>query len=327
MSKFNFPLVLATWIVSSLVCSYSIAQERQVIVVVGAPGLSEYGKQFEEWANQWESTIETSQDSSLSLVKIGLDPVGETTDLEQLKSAIEATDQATDELWIVLIGHGTDDRKNSKFNLRGQDVTAQQINQWITPLPCRTILINCSSASGGFINKLKGNNRIVITATKSPAQHNFARFGQYLSEAISDPALDLDKDQQTSLLEAFVAASSRVQEFYVQETRLATELAVIDDNGDGLGTPADWFEGTRVVRKSKSGEPDGFTANQIFLVRRGAEAKLSSELRKQRDELEVKLEAIRVQKKSFDEDGYYRAIEPILLELAKIYDSVEKSDE
>ncbi len=313
-------------IFAALSVAFSIdvdAQERKVIIVVGAAGMAEYGEQFETWANNWESAIEAGKDSRLSLAKIGLNPAGETSDWSQLKAAIESTKKEIDEVWVVLIGHGTDDRTNSKFNLRGQDVTATQLNDWLAPLPCRTILINCASASGGFVNKLKGPNRIVMTATKSPAQYNFARFGQYLSESIADPALDLDKDQQTSLLEAFVAASSRAQEFYIEETRLATELAMIDDNGDGMGTPATWFEGTRVVRKSKTGNPDGFAANQVFLIRRGAEAKLSSEQRKQRDVLEAELEAIRVRRQFFDEDDYLLAIEPVLLKLAKIYESVE----
>ena len=178
-------------------------------------------------------------------------------------------------------------------------------------------------SSGAFITKLKSPNRIVITATRSAAQYNFARFGRYLSEAVADPSIDLDKDQQTSLLEAFVAASARTQEFYIQETRLATELAMIEDNGDGLGTPATWFEGTRVVKRSKKGEPDGFRANQIFLIRGGEEAKLSGDLRKKRDLLEAKLEAIRAKKNSYAEEAYYAAIEPILLDLAEVYGSVE----
>lgn len=302
------------------------AQQRKIIVAVGAPGTSEYGAQFDQWADNWATAIEQSQsdDANLKLVRVGSKSELTGTDLEQLKLAIESTDETADELWVVLIGHGTDDRKNSKFNLNGIDVTATQLNEWLKPLKCRTILINCTSSSGAFINKLKAPNRIVVTATRSAAQYNFARFGRFLSEAIADPSIDLDKDQQTSLLEAFVAASARTQEFYVQETRLATELAMIDDNGDGLGTPSTWFEGTRVVKKSKKGKPDGFRANQVFLVRGGAEAKLAGELRKKRDLLEAKLEMIRSKKSSYTEEAYYSAIEPILLGLAGVYETAEQ---
>jgi len=98
---------------------------------------------------------------------------------------------------------------------------------------------------------------------------------------------------------------------------------MIDDNSDGLGTPADWFEGIRVVRESTTGKPDGFNANQIFLIRRGAEAQLTAEVRERRNELEAELEKLHSLKDSMDEEAYYRSLEPILLELAKIYASVK----
>lgn len=298
------------------------AQEQKIILVVGADGSPEYGKQFQTWADNWQASVESGVESQPLLVRIG-STESDKTDAELLKKELESTPENVNELWVVLIGHGTDDRKLSKFNLRGPDVSADQLNQWLDPLACRVVVINCSSASGRFINKLVKPNRIVITATKSGAQHNFARFGGYLSMSIDDPAFDLDKDQQTSLLEAFIAASSQAQEFYIQDTRLATELAMIDDNGDGLGTPADWFQGTRVVRQAKKGEPDGFAANQVFLIRRGSEAKLSAEQRKQRDSLEQKLELLRSQKSTMTEDAYYQSIEPVLLDLSRLYQKLK----
>ena len=78
---------------------------------------------------------------------------------------------------------------------------------------------------------------MVVTATRSGSELNFARFGQYLADAIGDPQADLDKDGQVSLLEAFLMASGRVAEFYRTRIELATEHALIDDNGDRLGTP------------------------------------------------------------------------------------------
>ena len=300
--------------------------QQKLILAVGAEGSEEYGKQFEVWAANWKAAIETVDKNKPELTAIGLQG-NSSSDFDLLKAAIGSTNESTQELWIVLIGHGTDDRESAKFNLRGPDVSAAQLNEWLAPLSCRVIVINCTSASGSFINRLQGQNRIVVTATKSGAQQNFARFGGYLSQAIADPTFDLDKDQQTSLLEAFLAASSQSQEFYVQETRLATELAMVDDNGDGLGTPADWFQGTRVIRKSKKGEPDGLSANQVFLVRGGEEAKLSETQRVERDGLERELEKLRSAKSTMTEETYFQSLEPVLLKLAKLYHSVSDSGE
>ena len=298
------------------------APVREIVLVVGAPGAPEYKQTFSSWANRWKQVVE-SETSDTKLTTIGMGQDNGESDAKVLKQVIDAVKPSVRELWVVLIGHGTDNRSTSKFNLRGPDVSASQLDQWLKRIECRTIVINCSSSSGAFLAKLKSENRILITATKNGAQRNFARFGGYLAEAIADPGLDLDKDQQTSLLEAFVAASNRTQEFYEQETRLATELAALDDNSDGLGTPADWFQGTRVVRESKKGEPDGLAANQIFLVRRGAESKLSEKQRQSRNELEFQLETLRSRKSTMEEDAYYQKLEAILLQLARIYEAVD----
>ncbi len=303
-------------------------QEQKVIVVVGAGGSDDYQQQFETWATNWKSAITSAGASGPDFVCIGSEdnPTGQ-NDLQRLEQELASLGDATSELWVVLIGHGTDDGKVSKFNLRGPDLSAEQLHQWLIDMKARTIVVNCASSSGGFVGKLKHPNRVVITATKSSAQRNFARFGEYLSTAIDDPAYDLDKDLQTSLLEAVVAASSQTQEFYLQETRLATELAMIDDNGDGKGTPSDWFQGTRAVKKSKANEPDGFVSNQVFLIRRGTEAKLTIEQRETREKLERELELLRQKKDALGEATYYQSIEPVLLKLAKLYQSVESSDD
>src|SRR4029450_8981839 len=119
-------------------------------------------------------------------------------------------------------------------------------------------------------------------------ENNFARFGGFLAASLNEPAADLDQDGQTSLLEAFLRASHLTREFYATEGRLATEHALIDDNGDGLGTPADWFRGVRAVKTAaNSAGVDGLRAHQIHLVRSEQERNLSPAVRAKRDELEV----------------------------------------
>ena len=179
----------------------------------------------------------------------------------------------------------------------------------------------CASASAPFINRLAGENRVVITATKSGDEQNFARFGQYISAAIADPAADLDKDGQVSLLEAYLTACRQVEEFYEQEARLATEHALLDDNGDGLGTPAAWFRGLRATQRAKDGAAlDGTRAHQFHLVASDRERKLPPEVRKRRDELELKIAALRDEKQKLDEEEYYERLEKLMVELAQVYD-------
>ncbi len=168
------------------------------------------------------------------------------------------------------------------------------------------MVLNCASASGPFINRLSGNNRVVVTATKSGYEMNFARFGQYLAEAIADPRADLDKDGQVSLLEAFLTASSRVDEYYRTHSQLATEHALLDDNGDRLGTPANWFRGVRATQRAKDGaQLDGIRAHQLHLIPSNRERGIPVEMRQRRNQLELSIAALRDQKDKLGEDEYY----------------------
>jgi hypothetical protein len=228
---------------------------------------------------------------------------------------------------VVLIGHGTFDGREAKFNLRGPDVSAVELAGWLDGVARPTVVINCASSSGPFINALSKPDRVIVTATRSGDEQNFARFGSHLAEAIADPTADLDKDDQISLLEAFLMASARVAEFYTTEARLATEHALLDDNGDELGTPADWFRGVRASKRAAEGaEPDGLRAHQLHLIPSDRERGMPAEIRARRDELEVELAQLRDRKEELSEDAYFGQLEPLLVELAFLYRSLEPQD-
>ncbi|HUG68482.1 MAG TPA: hypothetical protein VMM76_12085 [Pirellulaceae bacterium] len=304
-----------------LLLGLGIPDRQSVITVIGAPGTEEYGQQFKEWSERWQSAATSA---NADFVSIGTTESVGLSDREQLQQQLaQIESNSTEPLWLVLIGHGTFDGKVAKFNLRGTDVTATELAQWLQRLNRPVAVINCASASGPFINALAGDNRVIVTSTKSGFEQNFARFGDFISRAIVDTGFDLDKDEQTSLLEAFIAASSRVDEFYKQEGRLATEHALLDDNGDGLGTPANWFRGVRATKSAKDGAVDGQLANQICLVRSEQESNLSAELRIQRDALAAKVETLRKQKSDMPEDVYYSELESLLVELSRLYASTE----
>lgn len=300
------------------------ADQQEVIVVVGVPGAEEYGPQFETWASRWS---DAAHQANARHQRVGIE-TAEQPDRDRLQLILkELPATASEPLWIVLIGHGTFDGRVAKFNLNGPDITATDLADWLQPLKRPVIVVNCASASAPFINKLSGNNRVVVSATKSGFQYNFARFGDFMSQAVIDPQADLDKDEQVSILEAFILASSRTQEFYTDEGRLATEHSLIDDNGDGKGTPADWFRGVRTTRTAKEGaSPDGLRANQLCLVRSQREEQMPAEVRAKRDELERSIALLRLAKRKMAEREYYDRLEPLLIELAKLYDQLDPAD-
>ena len=293
----------------------------RVIVVVGAEGTPEFGAQFRNWADRWQTAV---QQAGADCRVIGLTEITpETPDNFELKTELERLTENTSStaatLWLVLIGHGTFDGKTARFNLRGPDLSATELASWLKPLKQPIAVVNCSSASGPFLNTLSAPGRVIITATRAGSETNFARFGDGFSAALNDLASDLDKDEQVSLLEAFLAAAARVREFYADSGRLATEHPLLDDNGDRLGTPADWFEGVVAVKSARNGaRPDGLQANHWTLIRSVAERALPTDVRIHRDELERQLAELRQRKPNLTEDEYLDLIEPVLLELSRI---------
>ncbi|MEX0641162.1 MAG: hypothetical protein WD468_00595 [Pirellulales bacterium] len=295
-----------------------------VVVAVGAPGADEYAPQFQEWSERWRAATEKG---GAQFMLVGDAAESDGTDRDRLQKLL--TDAAGDEespLWLVMIGHGTFDGQAGKFNLRGPDIEAAELAEWLKPLKRPVAVIHCASASAPFINKLAGENRVVISATKSGDEQNFARFGQYISATISDPAADLDKDGQTSLLESYLTACRQVAEFYEQDARLATEHALLDDNGDGLGTPAEWFRGLRATQRAKDGATlDGTRAHQWHLIASDREQHMPAKLRERRDVLELKIATLRADTEQMKEDDYYRVLEPLMIELARLYESADNS--
>jgi hypothetical protein len=324
VSNFGFRISSFIWFVTFFLpvvafASVNLSNDRaSVIIVVGAPGEAEFGSNFVQQASLWQKAC---AQANLRQTTIGLNAPTGTNDFEDLKQALLLEPrEGSDEFYIVLIGHGTFDGKEARFNLRGPDVSAAELAAWLQPIRRPLALIDTSSSSAPFLNKLSGTNRVIISATRSGNEQNFTRFGHYFAEAITNPDADLDKDGQVSLLEAFLIASRRTAEFYKIEGRIATEHALIDDNGDGLGTQADWFRGLRAFKAPKEkAAVDGSLARQFHLLRSDAENRLTAEQRKKRDEIEHAVVKHREKKGKMPDDAYYRDLEKMLLELARLY--------
>ena len=307
-------------LLAGIVLASSPEPRATVIVVVGAEGAPEFGRQFKTWAERWQ---EAARRGAADIAILGLDKPGAKDDRSLLQERLAASaGTSTGPLWLILIGHGTYDGKTPRFNLRGPDVSAAELAQWLKPVDRPLAIINCASGSAPFLNELSGPNRVVITATRSGHETSFSRFGDYLSSAIADPRADLDKDEQVSLLEAYLLAAAGVREFYAGEGRLASEHPLIDDNGDRLGTPPDWFKGTRAVKTAKSGaRPDGVRAGQWHLIPGPRELQLAAQARERRDQLEQELGDLRDRKAQLAEDEYFALLEPLLVELSQLYET------
>ncbi len=296
---------------------HAVAESPTVVVVAGAPGSERFGKLINQWSEQWKSAAKQAE---ATFLQIGASDDKNAKETLRKVLAAEPKD-SPHPLWLVLIGHGTFDRKRAKFNLAGPDLEASEFAHWLKEFKRPLVLINCASSSAPFLTALSGKERIVVTATRSGYEQNFCHLGGYLATTISDPSADLDKDNQVSLLEAWLIANRRTADFYKKEGRLATEHSLLDDNADGKGTQSDWFRGLQVTKKSAEEGllPDGLRAHQVHLIPSEAERKLSPEQRAKRDTLELELARLRAKKANLKEDAYYERLEKLLLEMSRIY--------
>lgn len=223
-----------------------------------------------------------------------------------------------DLLWFVLIGHGSHRDGTSKINLPGPDLSDQDLREALARIPSdrAVVLVNTASASGGFLKTLSGNGRVVVTATKSAGQRNLTVFGAFFAGAFLERRADNDQDGFVSVLEAFVYANEEVKRHYDDSNLLISENALLDDNGDGVGSlDPDSLGG-------ENGNEDGIVAARLVL---GASALSRVEstpenvaLLERKSELQGRLDALRRQKNTLNDDLYFEELQSILVEIAKI---------
>ena len=299
----------------------AVQSKLAILVVVGAAGEEEFGKIFRESAERWRTALPADD----LLLLDGTD-TSKSDDKEHRQQILDWCSRAgtlnengvLEERWLVMIGHGTHDRNSSKFNLKGPDITAEAIAKAMSAVKAKWLVIDGSSSSGPFINALSGENRVIITATKSGSEQNYSRFSEYMSKSISDPSTDLDHDDCVSILEAFLAASNRVAQFYENEGRLASEQALLDDNGDSRGTPAAFYRGARPIKAPANGlKLDGSLASRTIVSNFGKPDLRTVEEGAQSELLFEEIESLRNRKKELSEDEYYEELERLFLEIAK----------
>lgn len=291
-----------------------------LLVVVGLAGDPEHGELFHKWGAELAESaghLGIPQDHVVYLVdqpaegearvtgKATLEEINKTFD----RFAKQAT--ADDALYVVLIGHGSYDGKAPKFNLPGPDISAADFATQFKRLPMRQIVfVNTASASGPFVNELSGPGRTIIAATRSGAENYATLFGGYFVDALSGEEADADKNRRVTMLEAFQFAKAAVQRAYDKEGLLSTEHAVLDDNGDKVGSPDP--STTAADGKVAALMAIGSAADAMPLP---ADPKLRALVLEQRD-LQHRVESLRLLKGNMDPAKYQSELEKLVTDLA-----------
>jgi hypothetical protein len=267
----------------------------QVLVISGLGGEAEYAQRFEDWsANiaQHAATVE----GSAGVTRLA----GAAVSAQSIEAAIRSTAaklKAGDSFVLVLLGHGSFDGNDYRFNIPGPDVTGAQLATWLNRIPASIpqLIVNATSTSGAVAEQWAKPNRIIITATQSGGERNATKFGGFWAEALGNAEADLDKDGIITAQEAYDFANRRVADAFKADASIVTEHA-------------------RIVGKE---------AARFIVARLGGAAQFASDdeliaLRAQQRQFEEQLGALRVQKSELTEDDFYARIEPVLVDMARL---------
>jgi hypothetical protein len=300
---------LSSFLVALFLAAPLFAQDVHLLVVAGVGGDEDHVKQFNTW-----SLAVVDAAKKLGVLDANVTYLGERPDASGGRMAARATKESVtkafsdiagrakpnDEIFVLLIGHGSFDGKIGAFNLPGPDLTANDYATLLGRFTTQKItFVNTASSSGAFLQPLAGPARTIVTATKTGGERNETRFAQYFVEAIAGDASDRDRNGRVSMLEAFDYASAKVKAAYEQGGHILTEHATLDDGSEGK------LAGSLYLAPERS--------------RSAAAQNLDPALRAllaDRDALERQVNELRLKKDSMPADQYEQQLEQLVTELA-----------
>jgi hypothetical protein len=285
------------------------------LTISGLGGEPDYDQRFKMWADDIDKSLKKAGGDSNVITLVA-------PTREQIRARFADLTRQTkpnDALVLTLIGHGSFDGVEYKFNIPGPDISGAELASLLDRVPAgRQLVVNMTSSSGGSISFLQKPNRVVISATKTGTEKNATVFARYWAEALRDPAADADKNESVSALEAFHYAQQKTAEFFDSQKRLATEHAVLEDTGKGEGERAP---------STENGE--GRLAAAFPVVRLGSNAAAAKDPAKRalldkKEELEQAIDKLKYEKAAMPEEQYKKQLTQLLLELARVQEEIDK---
>jgi len=294
------------------------AGRPHIVLIVGASGEPQYADAFHKAALAIADAARTrfavpdsdvvwlAEDTTRAPKRIAARSTRE--NVERALGTLATRVAPGDQVWIVLIGHGSSEGDSPRFNLPGPDLTAADFARLLAPFAKQSVaFVDATSASADFAKALAGPNRAIVTATKVAGERNATRFARYFADALATGAADLDKDGGISLLEAFTYAQRETARSYEAENHLQTEHAVLEDDGDGVASDkpaADAADGRLAASLVLGGVPTSSDPRVAGMVAR-------------RRALELQVADLRRRRAAMDSTAYWQQMETVLVDLAR----------
>lgn len=300
------------------------AQASHVLVVVGLGGTAEYRDAFHRQAASLRTALVERHgvpESSVVVLSERVETDPQLIDDRSTKENVLGTlsrfaNEAgpSDRILVVLIGHGSSGSGGDSFNLPGPDVVPGDFAAAFAGFPSQPVaFVHTGSGSGAFLEPLSGENRIVITATRTGRELNATHFGEHFVAALSGDGADIDRDGSVSLLEAYTYARQEVARQYEADNEMLTEHAMLDDDGDGEG-----------AHEADPSSGDGSLAARFAFGGRATAAgdtpntddPVLQRLYGERSEIQEQIDELRALEGTMEEELYLERMEELLVELA-----------
>ncbi len=312
----RYGIFFALWIAFGFAECESAAFD---VIICGSGGEDVYSERFEDWGQRLRTVLVDLCAHSADNVQLlteggeGADGVSSMDGIRNAMRNLSGRVTDRDDVFVFLIGHGSfrqqvAKRRVAKLSVPGHDLTAEDLDGFLKMFVARrVVVVNGASMSAPFVNALSHSGRIVCASTRSVEQRNATHFMGFFIQALEDGSADQDRDERISVLEICTQASSLTDAWYLGEGFITTENAILDDNGDGLGT-----------RLSDIDVGDGALASRCFLldfrVPKGTAPELVEAYGEAIDEVQVFVK----KKTSMDSMAYYQMLETKLLKAARL---------
>lgn len=294
--------------------------ELYITIAQGLGGMPEYQEEFDEVRAKVAaaSVTLTSEERVFAFSGDGATREALLAHFKTLEDRMSDNDRAA----IYLIGHGSFDGEEYKYNIPGPDLTTEDLKGVLEALPGQNhVLITTGSTSGALAEGITGvraprdendtraieeaeanpSKYLIVAATRNGNERNATHFGRFFAEALVSTEADLNKNDTISVQEAYDYATREVEAYFADENRLATEHAQL--RGEGAAQ---------------------FSLSRLNALEYESDDPELSELLSQRMALDAEIEELQLRRNEFASNrDYLQALQELVLKSAQLTEQID----
>ncbi len=298
--------------------------ELYITIVQGLGGMPEYQQEFDTVREKIAAASVTLTNEERVFTFTGESATREAllAHFASLKDLMSDEDRAA----LYLIGHGSFDGEEYKYNIPGPDLTSADFKGVLEALPGQNhVVITTGSTSGALVEGITGvpaprddappreaeaadaaeapSKYLLVAATRNGNERNATHFGRFFAEALVSSEADINKNDTISVQEAYDYAEREVAAFFEEEQRLATEHAQLRGSGAAQ-----------------------FSLSRLNTLEYETDDPELSELLQQRQDIDAKIEELQLRRGEYASNrDYLQALQALVLQSAEITERIDRA--